>query len=525
MPVWTSVFLILAGLLAQAGGVPGAAAQQPPKAARDAFGKAAKAAQDKKTDEAMRNYQKAVALYPDYAEAWCELGKLQLAQNQLDEARSSLGAAIKASPDYIEPYKALAVLENKAKNWKELVNITDRLLKLSPAGNWQAYFFNAIGNYNAQNFEAAEKSAREAERLDTQHKFPTTWQLLGGVLARRGDFAGAAEQYREYLKWKADGRPDSEAIRAKLADMEKRASVVPPHTPSTATFRVDTNLALVRFQVVPQKGQFVTDLRPEDIEIREDGIPQQIGLFEGGRFYPRTVPLEIALLFDCSGSVQFAGTLDPHVFDENLLREYESVAIAIYAFSDSLVRLTGPTRDGPTLMKAMRAVRIVPAGDTPLFGDIAETAGDAVSIGGNATRMMVIFSDGESTRRGDSVRSAEAIQVAQELGVALCPVMLAQPPSARVNPNPNSQWELDKLQSIGSFMSLASATGGQSFDAVGNKDVLPTILKSLANHVRYDYVAGFYPSSSGGRKRHKIEVVLRSKNHGEIVGGFRALVH
>ena len=502
----------------------GAPAQQPPKAARDAFEKAARAARNNKTSEAVSNYQKAVALYPGYAEAWCELGKLQLAQDQLDDARSSLAAAIKVNPDSVEPYKSLVVLENQAKNWKELVNVTDRLLKLDSAGNWQAYFFNAVGNYNAQNFEAAEKSAREAERLDTQHKFPTTWQLLGAVLARRGDFAGAAEQYREYLKWKPDA-PDAEAIRARLADMEKRAGPGAPPAPSSATFRVDANLALVRFQVIPRKGQFVTDLRPEDIEIREDGIPQQIGLFEGGRFYPRTVPLEIALLFDCSGSVQFAGTLDPYVFDENLLKEYENVAIAIYAFSDDLVRLTGPTRDGPALLKAMEAVRSVPAGDTPLFGDIAETARDAASIGGNATRMMVIFSDGESTRQGDSLRAAEAIQVAQELGVALCPVMLPQPTGAQVDTASNGEWELRKLQSIGSFMKLASDTGGQAFNAVSTKDVMPTILKSLANHVRYDYVAGFYPSSSGGRKRHKVEVILRSKNRGEMVGGVRTLVH
>jgi len=170
-------------------------------------------------------------------------------------------------------------------------------------------------------------------------------------------------------------------------------------------------------------------------------------------------------------------------------------------------------------------VRTVPAGDTPLFGDIAETARDAASIGGNATRMMVVFSDGESTRQGDSLRAAEAVQVAQELGVALCPVMLPQPTGAQVDTVSNGEWELHKLQSIGSFMKLASDTGGQAFNAVSTKDVLPTILKSLANHVRYDYVAGFYPSSSGGRKKHKVEVVLRSKSRGEMVGGFRALVH
>lgn len=349
--------------------------------------------------------------------------------------------------------------------------------------------------------------------------------MLGGILARRGDFAGAAEQYREYLKWKPDG-PDSQAMRAMLAETEKHAPPVQPDLPSsTTTFRVDTNLALVRFQVIPQKGQFVTDLRPEDVEIREDGVPQPVGLFEGGRFYPRTVPLEISLLFDCSGSVQEAGNLDAHVFDESLLKEFENVAISIYGFSEHLTRLTGPTRDGPRLMKAMEAVDALPSGDTPLFGSIAETARDAVSLGGNATRMMVIFSDGESTRLGDLARSDEAVQTALELGMALCPVMLAEPPGNGVDPDPGSEWQLHRLQSIGRFMNLARATGGQGFNAISTTDVLPSILKSLAQHVRYDYVVGFYPSSSGGRKKHKVEVVWRSKSRGDIVGGSRILVH
>ena len=193
--ILTLVLAAVAALLAQGGGA-GADAPEAPKPARDAFDKASKAAQNQKTDDALRNYRKAVELYPAYAEAWCALGKLQLAQNQLDEARTSLAAAIKSDPNYAEPYKTLAVLENKAKNWTELVAVTDRLLKLNPAANWQAYFFNAVGNYNAQNLDAAEKSAREVLRYDTQHKFPTASQLLGGIFARRGDYAGAAEQYR-----------------------------------------------------------------------------------------------------------------------------------------------------------------------------------------------------------------------------------------------------------------------------------------------------------------------------------------
>jgi VWFA-related protein len=347
-----------------------------------------------------------------------------------------------------------------------------------------------------------------------------TWQILGGLLARRGDFAGAAAQYREYLRMKPDGA-ESQAIRARLADAETRANAgASPESPS-ATFRTETNLALVRFQVIPPKGRLATGLRPEDIEIREDGVPQPIRLFEGGRFYPRTVPLEITLLFDCSGSVQEAGTLDSHVFEESLLDEYESARIAIYGFSDSLVRLAKPTRDRPALAKAMDAVGVVVTGGTPLFEYIAETVREAASSGGNATRMIVVFSDGESTKPGDAVRSEEAVRAALDLGVAIYPVLLPHLGEGIQD----ADWALRMAESRHAYLNLAAATGGQKFEAIATRDVLPAILKAIAAEVRYDYVAGFYPASSGAAKRHKIEVVLRSRERGQLVGGTRNLVH
>src|SRR5947208_16772097 len=142
---------------------------------------------------------------------------------------------------------------------------------------------------------------------------------------------------------------------------------------SPATFRVDSKLALVRFQVSPKRGEFVTDLRPEDIEIREDGVPQPIALFEGGRFYPRRLPVEVALLFDCSMSVQDAGKLNPRVFRRGLLEEYENASLAIYAFSDKLVRLAAATRTAADLRAALETVGKFPAGKTPLFEYITAT--------------------------------------------------------------------------------------------------------------------------------------------------------
>ena len=56
----------------------------------------------------------------------------------------------------------------------------------------------------------------------------------------------------------------------------------------------------------------------------EDGIPQKVVSFEGGRIYPRVSNIEIHLLFDCSGSIQTPGLLNPRVFSANLLDEFRS---------------------------------------------------------------------------------------------------------------------------------------------------------------------------------------------------------
>jgi hypothetical protein len=62
---------------------------------------------------------------------------------------------------------------------------------------------------------------------------------------------------------------------------------------------VASNPLIVRFQVEPKKGQPATDLNPADIEIRKDGVPQPVVLFEGGRSRARTLPVHVNLLFDC----------------------------------------------------------------------------------------------------------------------------------------------------------------------------------------------------------------------------------
>ena len=490
----------------------------PPKQARRAFDKAAAALKAKHPDEALRDYEQAVTLFPAYAEAWFELGKLRFDREQPAAARNAFEAAIRADPKFADPYLRLAVLEYAAQHWDQLVDVTDRLLGIDAIDFPQAWTLNAAGHYNNRNLEAAEKSAREAERSDPGRRFPETWRLLGLILAARGDFAGAAEQFREYLRAAPPG-PQAEAIRASLAEAARRAGEtgVTADAASSPTFRSQTNLAVVRFQVRPNKGQPIPILRPEDIEVREDGVAQKIAVFEGGPASPRTVPVEISLLFDCSASVERIAALSPQIFRENLLDEFPNVAIAVYGFSDVLARLTRPTRDAAVLKKALDLAAAIPQRDTPLFGSIADTIHDAATTGAHVIRMALVFSDGESTSPGDDSRAAEAARAAEESGTAIFPVMLNKPAGL----DHSAQY----AESIHDFMNLAQETGGKGFQGFMGTDLLPQTLKALAGEIRSDYMAGFYVRVSGEQKRHRIEVVLRSKEQGRLYGGSRVLVH
>ena len=191
-----------------------------PRDARRAFEKGLQDIKKNKTDEAEKEYRKAIELYPHYATAWNELGRIQLDRGQNDAARRSFDAAIKADPKYVNPYLQLSIIEMDTKSWRELADTTARALKLDPFDYPLAYLYNGAANWNLRDIDAAENSVRQAEKLDNQHKLPEVSYLMGLILMQRHDFSGAAEYLRRYLKL-APAAEDADKARAQLAQAEK----------------------------------------------------------------------------------------------------------------------------------------------------------------------------------------------------------------------------------------------------------------------------------------------------------------
>jgi tetratricopeptide (TPR) repeat protein len=201
-----------------------------PKAARKAYEKGLDALKKRKADQATADFQKAVSIDSDFAAAWCDLGKMQVAKSQFDEAHQSFDAAVKADPKFVLPYVELSLLEYRAQKWQALADISAQAAKLDAFEYPQTYLMNAVANYNLKNYGAAEKSAREAERLDTHHRYPKSSQILGVILANRQDYTAAAVEFRNYLKF-APNASDVEMVKGQLARVEQanaQGAVKPP---------------------------------------------------------------------------------------------------------------------------------------------------------------------------------------------------------------------------------------------------------------------------------------------------------
>lgn len=193
-----------------------------PKDAKKAYEKALEALRKKKIDDAQKQLEKAVAIYPRFAAAWYQLGLLYEDRKDEDQASHAYRQSLEADSRYLRPCERLYVIAYNAGKWQEAADLSDRLLRLDPADYPEAYYFNAVANLRLNRLDAAEKSAREAVKLDTAHRDAKSYYTLGYILAQKGNYAEAAQNWRVYLAIEPDGKQAGQ-VRKDLADVERAA--------------------------------------------------------------------------------------------------------------------------------------------------------------------------------------------------------------------------------------------------------------------------------------------------------------
>ncbi len=272
----------------------------------------------------------------------------------------------------------------------------------------------------------------------------------------------------------------------------------------------------MRFQVIAKEG-YLSDLSVNEIELRDNGVPQKIALFEGGKVERSTVT-EVHLLFDCSNSVQTAEKFNPHVFEANILDNFPNARIAIWGFSGAkLTNFTPPTSSSKSLNSAMAKVRKMKPGDSPVYQSIAKVADRLANASTEAVRMIVTVSDGMPFN--DNQTPQMAVNAAKRAGIALYPALIY---SKRMN----IRGDQSGYAQQSAFLGIADPSGGRGFEFGGSsaEDLLDRILKGVAEEIRSEYVVGYYPVPAATPRLRKVQVILKNGARGRIVGGARDLL-
>jgi tetratricopeptide (TPR) repeat protein len=191
-----------------------------PKDARKAYEKGLQSLLKNKPEDAMKDFEKAVAVYPKYADAWMSLGKVLVQQKSYQPAKDALTKALDADSKLVGPYVELGLLSAQQQQWEDSAKYLDRAVKLDPIDFPQAWYADAVADYNLKRYDAAEVSARQAIKLDPKHQNARADYLLGMVLIAKKNYADAAAELKTFMK-ATPNAPDLETVKEQLAELEK----------------------------------------------------------------------------------------------------------------------------------------------------------------------------------------------------------------------------------------------------------------------------------------------------------------
>jgi Tfp pilus assembly protein PilF len=191
-----------------------------PRDARKAWEKGVQLLRPQQWDPAgaEREFEKAVRIYPKFAEAWLYLGRVLMRERAEDRAREAFLKAIDADDKLPEPFMELGMMASGHQQWPEAAKYLDRALQLDPLEYPHLWYDDAEADYHSGNLDRAEKNVREALKMGGPNREPGATRLLGLVLMSKHDYAGAQAALEAYLREVPD-LEDWLEMKAKLAEI------------------------------------------------------------------------------------------------------------------------------------------------------------------------------------------------------------------------------------------------------------------------------------------------------------------
>jgi VWFA-related protein len=282
-------------------------------------------------------------------------------------------------------------------------------------------------------------------------------------------------------------------------------------------FRVKVDMVVLGFTITDNKGHYVNDLKPSDLRILEDGIPQKLSTFSQGNKPPVEVSADGTvkpIVVDVAGagatgetrSDAFVGTNVFVLFDtSNYMYRgfvYASDAIAdfirgldradsvaVYTYSRNLSRAAGLTKERNDAIAGLRGA--VAGDDSALYNALLLTIRDAAKVPGR--KVVIVFSNGPDN--ASMVAPDDVRAVAEDEGIPIYVISTNEISKDPISANV--------------FRRISTRTGGKSYFATNwqkQVEAFEAIREDLGN----SYTVTYYPQTNPNEGFRKISVEVVS---------------
>jgi len=269
------------------------------------------------------------------------------------------------------------------------------------------------------------------------------------------------------------------------------------------TFRSGTQTVPLYITVTDSAGRLVPNLSKEDFTVLDNGIPQEISVFDN------TVrPITSVVMLDTSGSMTLNLDLMKAAAEQFIIRLLPEDKAMVGAFNNKVeFANAGFTNDRDELAHAIRELDY---GNATRLWDATDQSLEQLT-GVDGRRVVVVFTDGDDTGSASSLGKVVDRARADEVmiyAIGLESVYMGGP-GRMVRTRPD-----------GGLRKIADETGGGYFELKKTEELGPAFTR-VAQELHSQYLLAFTPKNLDG-KVHKLEV--RSKDPGNKARARRSYV-